>query len=242
MKSKSILIIIVVIMATLIVFKVRNDFAERNAFEQSRSIIRQQLASLLTKWKADSKWDKYIRQNTQSEVAFCKLSMSKLREVWLAGNPIMFAGNIEEISALDSVNNRVLIRRGIVTNPSYVFDEELILRIAVNNSMIDTFITHHPDVVSEFSLLDGVVAIVTIEDILDSIEFRQSDNEKYEKIEVVIGDAKLLDILYIGDYSFSHAENAEIEVLQLLAGSNTIIGKQDSIEAENEAKRLLGEK
>lgn len=173
--------------------KERANQAELRRVEQETKTA---VAAMAGRTGAVFEWDKYLFGN--EEYREKPLLTIELEKLWKTEKPILFIGSIKDIKTADSNTRTITINRSIFSSINYMFSEELMVELLVDKNKLDIFTEKHKDIFDNYGFNNGVAVIAKIE----NIDRTYILNENMERIDVIIGRGRLLEILYTGSAQF----------------------------------------
>lgn len=199
MKRRNIILIAVFFGVTVgvyfILYQEHKERAEREKAEKIEKDIRMQVSTMVSYYNAIDDWDRKLsEENKEKKYLKYKIPTIELEKLWLTNKPILFVGEIEDISMFDNDHYTLRIIRTIGSAKHYL-NTELGLVLRVEKRMIDPFLKDHPVALKSFNR----VAIIAKINKIKSGYYSDQDGTR-EEIKMGIGHC--LSIQYIGKIRF----------------------------------------
>lgn len=170
------------------------DYFQGKAKEKTAQETRQKkmesrraaVAQMVAKYNAANDWDKLLKGSASKRK---KILTMELENLWLTNKPILFKGRIKDISTLDAGNYLMTLDR------RSIFSTNLALTLNSPKTMIDSFLSTHPDASSALSIVAVIAKI-------NKIETKYRQTEEGDKEEIKTGVGQCIDILMYSDFYF----------------------------------------
>jgi hypothetical protein len=166
--------------------------AEKKAAEQTettRRLARVAISRMASEFGANQSWEQGLSEGNKP-TGRKGMNISELEKLWLTEKPILFTGQIEEVSGTDRDTYTVRITRHENPRSKTSFQGTLAILLECPRTMISSFFEKHPHAVPPF----GQVAVVAK---ITKIETKPRETEQAES-DIYIGRGRCLGIADAG--------------------------------------------
>jgi hypothetical protein len=169
---------------------------ERNRAEQwrkSEDTARAAVISMIERYRAITTWEAELADELGFRLN--PVLTVELERLWIGPRPILFLGQLDDISSRDGGGYIVRVKHGLLKS-DYHFNSSLRVQLDANSELIDRFLTNYLEDWRNESLLSSVAVIAEVRAITASDEHGESG----ELSPIRTGHGTLLDIAYLGSF------------------------------------------
>jgi hypothetical protein len=199
MKSKLIWVAIIVALGA---FAVNNHIDQKDKRQAQRAEasrvqeeVKNAISQISDRQNAITDWEKQLSKGERYRLS--PILTIELEKLWQSERPVLFIGSIKNISSADADKYYVLVEQSLY-NMNYIFATELRLLLIAPKALIDSFLQEHPKLLAADGFNNGVAVVAKIHGIGTSYE----GDEGGERVEVKIGQGRLIELVYTGDVLF----------------------------------------
>lgn len=194
MRRRSIVLLVLVAIVAAFSYQIiqaRTEKEERRRQEEARhEAVRQLVAQAVRRMNAITDWPRTLRQGKPEPF---KVFTADLEKAWVTDRPILFVGDIHDITLANESSYRVSIGESIFDTSLIAVDGVIGLRLECKKSLIDKVLKQNPATRSLSDPAQAVAVIAKIERI--EAENRRASDGEYE---AKVGVGKCLEMLYVG--------------------------------------------
>ena len=168
--------------------------AKRVKNEQNIQVTKLAVAQMVEKTQAANGWEPMLTNG--KKYRFDPILTIELERAWLQPDrPILYVGNIKDVSTHDATRYKVNFERNLYGRLSYRFDTEMRLSLIADKARIDALLKSQPRLVKKYYTNNGVAVVARI----DTITSSEILGQEGEVIDIKTGHGELIDIVYTGN-------------------------------------------